>query len=288
MKSNLTRTDRPVEDAPTPAPADALAEFTTLRDTLTRTHTEIPALLSRERSLVHELGLAEARGDSTVADLRAQLDETVRQRQGAARRRAASTDALLAMESALQTERTIAEAERQKIVAEVAREFGARWRQACDALSTLRAEAATLGSALRTSISTPAPFTAFTHPVTGDPALRPVAASGPPPVATLPAHLAALVARLDSLDAALARVAAIRQSKVLDARFYDLGKVRQQPVEFNGVFVCTAAFDSLTDGLTFEVGTLIDASLVGPGSMHRLTLGRRYIRPAGLETATAA
>jgi hypothetical protein len=51
------------------------------------------------------------------------------------------------------------------------------------------------------------------------------------------------------------------------------------------VYVCTAEVDSLIDGLKFSPGTLVDASLVGAGSLHRLTLARRYIRPADLLAA---
>jgi hypothetical protein len=265
--------------------SDALTQFNVLRDALTQTHAEIPTLLAGERDLVHQLGLAEANRDSNVADLRGQLERVLQEHQAAVRRRAASVEAILQMESALQTERGIAEAERQRIAAGIVLEFNQRWSAACNALSTLRAEAEALGSALCTTIATPAPFTTFLHPVTGVPALRPVATSEPAPVPVLPANLSALVRRLDALDAGLTRCASIRQGKQLDQRFYDLSRVRGQPAEFGGVYLCMAPFDSLTDGLPFQPGMLIDASLVGPGSMHRLTLGRRYIRPVDLLAA---
>jgi hypothetical protein len=279
-----TKNNAPVEDT---AAGDVLAQFTMLRDALGATHSEIPALLARERTISHDLGLSEARGDAGADDLRRQLVDIVHQRQAAVRRRASSVDALLEMEPALETERGIAEQERQRIAGEIVREFSARWREACDRLAALRAEAEVLARALRCTIQTPAPYQAYMHPVRETPELRPLAASGPPPTVALPGHLSILINRLDALDSALSRVQAIKQSKQLDARHYDLAKVRGTPAEFSGVFEVTGEFDSLVDGMKFAVGTLVDSTLIGAGQLARLTLARRYLRPADL-AATAA
>jgi hypothetical protein len=275
-------------DAATPAPADVLAQFETLHDALTASHSQIPALLARERTCSHDLGLAEARGDSNVGDLRAQLDDITRQREASVRRRAASSQGVLDLEPMLQADRAASQAERQRIAAGIVGEFSQRWRQACNTLAALRGEAEVLARALGTTVPTPPPYQPFAHSVDGSLRLRPLAASEPAPAPTLPANLSALITRLDSLDAALARVSAIRQSRTLDSRHYDLCKVRGTPVEYLGTFLVTASFDSLIDGLSFEVGILVDSSLIGAGQLARLTTGKRYLRPAHLETATSA
>jgi hypothetical protein len=285
MKSNSTKT-KP-EDALAPASDDVLAQFGTLRETLSATHAEIPSLLSRERTITHDLGLAEARGDSAVDELRAQLDGVVHERQASVRRRSASVQGLLELEPLLRADRAAAETERQKLAAEVTHEFGQRWQQACNALAILRSEAAVLSAALRTTIACPAPYVPSVHVVTGGLTVNPVAGPEPPPVA-LPGHLSTLVTRLDALDHGLARVSAIRQSKQFDLRHYDLSKIRGAPAEFSGVFLVTGEFDSLVDGMKFAPGTLIDATLIGPGQLARLTVARRYLRPADLHTGAAA
>jgi hypothetical protein len=279
-----TRIDQPADRV---APADALNEFGKLRETLTLSHVEIPKLLAAERSLVYELGLAEARGDSNVAQLRSQVEETLRSRHAAVRRRTSALTALLELEPALQHDRAAVEAERLRIAGGIAAEFAARWQAACDRLAGLRLEAASLSAALRITVETRPPYQAFIHPIRETAELRPLAASGPPPEAVLPANLTALIARLDGLDGALGRIQAVRQSKQLDARHYDLSRVRGQPSEFPGTFEVTGEFDSLVDGMKFAVGTLVDASLLGPGQLSRLTASRRYLRPADL-AATAA
>ena len=278
-----TKNNAAIEDT---AAGDVLAQFTVLRDALALTHTEIPKLLARERDLNHELGLSEATGDSNVAELRAQLDDVVRQRAAAVRRRAASVQGVLDLEPLLQTDRAAAEAERQRIAGGIIAEFSGRWRQACDALSALRSEAEALARALRVTIATPPPYEAFQHAVDGSLRVRLLTGSEVPVV--LPPHLVKIVERLDGLDAALTRCAAIQQAKQLDERHYQLALRRGQPTEFHDTYKCTGAFDCLTDGLPFEVGSLVDASLLGGGQLGRLLTAQRYLRPANLSSATAA
>jgi hypothetical protein len=287
MNNVKTKTNKPVEAAPA-ADADVLREFDRLYVVLSETHGTIPTLLARERDLNRVLGLSEARGNSDADGLRQQLDDTVRERQAAIRRRVASVDALLEMEPALRSDRGIVETERRQVAAEVAQDFGKRWQQACDALAVLRAEAGVLSAALRTTIACPAPYIPFVHAIREQPELRPVAGPEQPPTAALPAHLSILVRRLDALDSAMARVSAIQQSKQLDSRHYDLSKIRGTPAEFPGVFLVTGEFDSLVDGMKFAPGTLVDATLIGPGQLARLTVARRYLRPADLHTGAAA
>lgn len=70
-----------------------------MRAALVETHSTIPRLLSQERSITHELSLAEARGESTDA-LRKQLEDVIQQRQSAVRRRAACIETLAELEGA--------------------------------------------------------------------------------------------------------------------------------------------------------------------------------------------
>ena len=92
------------------------------------------------------------------------------------------------------------------------------------------------------------------------------------------AEAAALGAQIDQVDSALALIYALRQSRELDQRHYHLARNRGVPTEFPGTYRTLLPFSS-SDGLPFEVGTLIDASLVGPGMLHRLQIGRRHIMP---------
>jgi hypothetical protein len=263
---------------------DVLQQFDRLRAALAQTHSEIPGLLAAEGTIGHELGLAEARGDSSDG-LKAQLDETVRQRQAAIRRRSACADGILAMEPALQAERAAAEARRQEHATQVASEFRARYDSAIATLQRLWAEADLLSRTLRTQISTPLPVKVCTSIVTGIASAEPIRGDA---VAELDATTERLGKHLDALDSALARVGAIRQSKQLDQYHYDLSQVRGTPAEFPGTYRVTAAFDCLVDGLKFEVGTLIDSSLVGPGSLQRLVATRRFIHPAEFGSIRAA
>jgi hypothetical protein len=266
------------------ADADVLREYATLRDALAQTHVEIPKLLARERDLNHELGLSEARGDAGADDLRRQLVDIVHQRQAAVRRRAASIQGVLDLEASLQADRAAAEAERQRIAGGIIAEFSGRWKQACDALSTLRSEAEALARALRVSIATPAPYVPYTH-IDGSLRVRLLTGSEVP--VSLPANLSRIVERLDGLDAALVRVTSIQQSKQLDERHYQIALRRNQPTEFHDTYLVTAAFDCLSDGLPFQTGDLVDGSLLGGGQLGRLLTAQRYLRPANL-AATAA
>ena len=277
MNTKSRVSDRPTEEA-----ADSLVNFDQLHKVLTETHVTIPQLLNEERAVTRDLGLAESRADSgAIGDLRGRLDDVARQRQATVRKRVASVEGLLQLESALRADRAAVESERERIAGEVARAFGERWQRACQTLSDLRAEALVLGRALRMTVATPAPYVPFMHPIRERPELRPVAGPEPPPVA-LPAHLTTLVRRLDGLDEALARIGAVKQAKLLDSRHYDLCRVRGTPPEYPGVYLVTGAFDSLIDGMKFDVGELIDSSVVGPGTLARLAVARRYVRPADL------
>jgi hypothetical protein len=48
------------------------------------------------------------------------------------------------------------------------------------------------------------------------------------------------------------------------------------------VYSVTSTFDCLTDGLAFEKGALVDATLLGAGQLARLVTAQRYLIPANL------
>jgi hypothetical protein len=289
---NMKSRTKPVEDLQPPrnfgevAPAaeDVLVEFDRLQSGLRRTHDEIPRLLMRQRELTQLLGEAEVRGDSADG-LRAEFDQTVKEREAAVRRRGAAAQAILGLEPQLQSERQRIEAVREKHVTQIAREFQTRYNAAIEILQRLWAEADLLSRRLRTQISTPLPVKVSTSLVTGVATAEPLRGDA---TAELDAATERLGEHLDALDSALARVAAIKQARQLDQYHHDLSRVRGVAAEFPGTYRVTAAFDCLIDGLKFEAGTLIDSSLLGPGSLQRLVSTRRFIHPAEFETTRAA
>jgi hypothetical protein len=281
--NSKTRNNKPVEDAPAPAAGDVMVEFNRLQSGLVQTHDEIPKLLRRQRELTQLLGEAEVRGDSADG-LRAELDHVAKEREAAVRRRGAALQAILTLEGRLQSERQRAEAERQSRASEVIAEFLRRYDRAVSDLQALWAEGDLLSRTLKSKIEMRLPVKIATSVVTGIPTAEPIRSDA---VAELDDATARVSGRLDQLNEALARVAAIKQSQQLDQRHFDLSRIRNTPADFPGVYAVTAAFDCLVDGLRFEVGQLIDASLVGPGPLQRLLTTRRHLRPAEL-TARAA
>lgn len=251
-----------------PAEADALQQFAQLTEALAQTHARIPELLQAGRDISHELALAEVRGSDTAA-LRQQLAATEAERESAARRRAACINALLNLEPELRGMRLEAEAAQERAAGEIAREFGERWREACDRLNALRAEAAVLSRWLRSEIRTPMPDS--------KPAM-------PEPATAVPAHVVKVGETLDALDAALTRIGGVKQAKRFDADHYELSRLRGTPAEFRGIYAVAKPFDCMEDGLPFAPGSLVDASLIGAGMFHRLTL-TRHVRPAELANA---
>jgi hypothetical protein len=138
------------------AEAGVLAQFGQLREVLAETHSTIPRLLAQERSIAHELGLAEARGEGADA-LHKRLEDVIGQRQSAIRRRSASIEAIGELEGPLQAARAAAERERQAHGIVALAEFRRRYDDATSNLQALWNEGKLLGEALKVQVPMPMP-----------------------------------------------------------------------------------------------------------------------------------
>ena len=259
------------------AEADVMTRFAQLREILAETHAQIPQLLARQRDADRELGLNES------AELRKELAHLVTERENAARRRMAAIAAIAELEGPLQAERAAVEAERQRYAVEAVNAFQERYSAIVGALQELWEEGRALGMALRCVVEMPMPTYVQTSPVDGIARAMPVRADV---AVTVDDEAARLGAKVDQVDGALALVAAIKQSHDLDLRHHRLDLLRGAGGgEFGGLYRVLRVFRSQTDGLKFEVGQLIDGSLIGSGMAHRLQQGTRYIEPASLSLA---
>jgi hypothetical protein len=254
----------------------AMGEFDRLREILQVTHSRIPALLEQERTIGRELGLTES------AELQRQLDDVTTERESAARRRMAAIGSILALETALQSERLAVEVERGQYALRAVAAFQARYAAAVSALQSLWEEGRVLSVTLRCEVPMPLPTKVVTSVVDGVARAQPVRADV---AVSVDAEAAKLGERLDQLDGALALVNAVKQSQAFDQRGHRMGLLRGTPSEFHGTYRVIAPFHNLVDGCEFQVGQLIDSSLVGPGMMSRLMTGRRHIEPMGLSAA---
>jgi hypothetical protein len=252
-----------------------LVEFGRLREVLAMTHSEIPALLARERSIAHELGLGE------TETLPQQLADITTARESAARRRASVLDAVLAMETSLQSERGTLERERQRLGVAALAQFRLRYESCVAALKACWEEGRALAVALRCEVPMALPVKVVTSPVDSVARAQPILASDAVPPTVDPA-LSALAAEIDQVDGALALCNAIRQSAELEKRHHRLAVDRGAAVEYGGLFRVLATFRCQTDGLEFQPGELLDGSLIGGGIAHRLQAGKRYIEPVGM------
>jgi hypothetical protein len=153
-------------------------------------------------------------------------------------------------------------------------------------LEKLWAEGDSLGRTLRCKVFMPMPAKVVVSVVTGAATAEPLRSGDV--TAELDGKSAALGSRLDQLDGALARVAAIKQAKEIDLRHHLLSQSRGVAAEFTSVYRCLAPFDCLVDGLKFAAGDLVDHTVVGHGSLYRLMTGRRFVMPMELDTTAAA
>jgi hypothetical protein len=253
-----------------------LAEFARLREVLATTHTAIPQLLARQRTISRALGLNE------TEELRRQLADVVAERESAVRRRSASIAAIVELEPALQTERAAVEQQQREHAVEAVRAFQARYEACVGQLQALWEEGRVLASALRSEVPMPLPVRVVTSPVDAVARAQPILADV---AVTVDAEAGKLGSMIDQLDAALGLCNAIRQSADWEARAHRLAVDRGAASGHTGVYRVMLTFRSQVDGLEFEPGTLVDHSLIGSGMMHRLMTGRRYIAPVGLEAA---
>jgi hypothetical protein len=274
--SKTTKTDRPA--AMPAADAGVMGEFDRLREILARTHTEIPQLLARQRTMERALGLNETEA------LRKELQGVAAERESAARRRAAAIQAVLDLDAPLQAERAGLERSRQQYATHALAQFRERYSACVADLQALWEAGRALGLALRCEVPMPLPTKVVTS-LDGVARGVPVRADV---VGVVDDEAAQLGAKLDLLDGALAMVNAIRQSQTFDQHHHRLGLLRGAGAEHSGVYRVLQPFQCLTDGLEFLPGQLVDSSLIGAGMAHRLQVGRRHIEPAGLQTSAAA
>ena len=259
-----------------PAEADVMAQFDRLREILAVTHSRIPALLEQERAIGRALGLSESE------TLKEQLSDVVRERESAARRRAAALQAVLDLDAPLQAERAGLERSRQQYATHALAQFRERYAACVADLQALWETGRALGFALRCEVPMPLPTRVVTSLVDGVARGVPIRADV---AVTVDDEAATLGGKLDQIDGALAAVAAIRQSQTFDQHHHRLGLLRGTAQPASGVYRVIAPFRNLVDGCEFSPGQLIDESLVGSGMAHRLMTGRRFIEPVGLSAA---
>ena len=161
-------------------------------------------------------------------------------------------------------------AAQQQVASGAIEEFLARYNAAVGVVEQLLAEGAALSAALKTSILMPPPM--------------------PPPemAVVIDDAVARAGQTLDRIDGALTLLGGVRQSRLLDQRHYALAQQRGQLAEHGGLYMVKVQFQCMLDGEMFEVGRLVDESLLGSGSIARLQAGRKYIMPVGLVTNVAA
>jgi hypothetical protein len=262
---------------------DPLMQFEKLREVLTWSHNQIPALLQRRRELESELGMRES------AELRKQFADVESERQSAVRRRAAAIDGIVQLEEPLRAERALIEADREARAAEAVEKFMERFNDGVAALQRLWQEGEALGRILRVTIPMALPAKVVVSPVDAVARIEVVRSTDALPTA-VDAQAAKLGARLDELDAGLARIAAVKQSRETDARHFQLSRLRRTQGEFHETFVVVReGVMCLADGLAFPVGSLLDHTLVGHGGLGRLLQsGHRLLQPVALATGAAA
>ena len=264
MKKNNHQSEGPV-----PPETGVLREFARLHTILVETHSTIPNLLASERTISHQLGVAEGRGES--GDSLKQLEEVAQQRQAAIWRRMASIAAITELEASLQGERARVSEELRAYAGEALAAFARRYDAAIESLQSLWSEAQVLSRTLRCAVPTPRPAT-FEHSA--------------PQIPAVDAEAARLGAMLDRLDAALGLCNAIRQNGELEARHHRLSMERGLGREYSGIYKVLVPFHSQVDGCEFQAGELIDLSLIGGSGMaHRLMAGKKYIMPIGSAVA---
>jgi hypothetical protein len=268
-------TKRTIElDAPALAEIEAvLAQVDRYAGVLAETHQSIPLALTEERALAGEAGAAQISGIAGNG-LAAKLAGVTARREGDVRRRAAAVNAILGMEAELKHARGLVSAKQAELAGAVITEFSGRWYRACGMLDTLRSEAAALAGALSCAVPVPAPYR-ISHSVAHDRAeIRPVAA-GEAVEVTLPPELAAIKATAGRLNAAVGLCSGIRLCQQFDARHHALALQRGLPLEHRGVYTVREPFQNPVDGLQFQTGTLVDASVMSNGFLSRLLLTQK-------------
>jgi hypothetical protein len=284
-------TDEPASDLP-PDLAEALIEADVVLsrhdkmfEVLRTTHQSIPEALKSERELGAQLGLAEVAGGGDTSILRRKLTDMRGQRETDIRRRQSATQSLLDLEADLSAARERVNVARTAYASTVITEFNGRYSDALAVIARLQEEGRSLGMALRTFVHLPTVPTK--PPAVPAPSFDQIIA-GFREVLRPPDGVERIGATLDRLDSSLALAGGIRQAGERDRTHARLAEVRVGMVaEQTGVFRAVQPFVCPSDGLRFEVGSLLDRSLIGPGALHRL-LTARFLRPVDRSGASAA
>jgi hypothetical protein len=245
---------------------------------LAATHKTIPALLAEEYRLSRDVG----------ADVAGKLAAVASKREAESRRRAAAVDGVLAAEAVLAGVAGVVAQRQRELAATVVTEFSIRWHAACSVLDTLRAEAAALAAALACAVPTPPPFQ-IVHSVAHDrPEIhpRPLAPADPVTVA-LPPELVKVKAVADRLNKATTLCFGVRKCREWDSRHHALALQRGLPLEHHGVYVVHIPFNCPLDGLEFQAGMLVDATVMSNGFLSRMLLTQR-LQPVEIAAGVAA
>jgi hypothetical protein len=237
---------------------------------LAETGTSIPRLLREQRELRSQVGAAEVEGGD-IQTLRGRLDGVSNALTGAARQRAAASDGLLAMAGDLRAARAVAAEALTKIAKAAVDDFGLRWARATQELGRLIAEAGALAAALRTPVSTPAPYIPVLSP-DGTKMLVSYSGNLRPDVVSLAPEVAEITHRLDAIDGALALAGAIAQSRELDERHHALCRQRRTVARMDGLYEAVKNFSYL--GSEFARGMLIDRTVIPDGALYRCQVAR--------------
>jgi hypothetical protein len=270
-------------NAPTPAADPVMTQFHRYQSALTDTGSSIPQLLQQQRDVRAEAGKAEVEGGD-LQPLRERLDTINNALASAGRQRAAATDGLLSMAGDLRAARAAAAAELAGIAQTALADFNVKWNRCCADLGWLIAESAALGKALRVAVPVPAPYLPVLSP-DGTRMLVNYAGHLPIDSTTLPPEVAAITSTLDGLDAALALLGGLGQSRELDQRHHALCHQRRAPARMDGVFEVVRDFSYL--GTEFRRGMLIDRSVLPDGVLHRCQVARelRALEDSGVAAA---
>jgi hypothetical protein len=259
--------------------ADALAEAEQLLQergdalaVLTKSHAEIPRLLTQRLDLQSELGAAEMAGqDSTSRRKRLSDIETALNTQR--RMRSASIEQLVRQEDNLDIARAAVESAQGPFNSRIAADLQARYSQAVRTMQQLWAEADQTGAALGTEIDLPLPVRVVapecgSYPWSFVDALevKITRDEGAPAAVEIDPSVTRLASVRAGLAQGLNHCSGLRASKRLEQRS---SPQTQRPFDANGVFEVCRPFINQVDGLAHAAGTLVDQSIVTLASLQR-------------------
>jgi hypothetical protein len=245
-------------------------------DVLKATHATIPALLAERALAQSALGGRELAGTDTGAPAK-NLERIEGERARAVRMRLAAIETLLSQEPQLKAVRETLDGARASYASTMISEFEERYRAGVRALQALWREGDVLASALRAAVPMPIPARILGgEKPTANPLQIPefetprlVRVLGESGEIRMNPEAERIGKALDALDAALAFIAGIRTARKMERTI----RVRESSRGFDpaGTFRVLHEFTNHADCLKHRPGELVDSSLVGVNSLHRLT-----------------